>query len=115
MFSQVPTKLTLTAIFQGLLCRPFTSRFRNYWTWVHFKRGPHEYFIHLDSHTLDEIKIKRDLDAFYECLGYEKVFGPYKVKHYLSRKRSIDTHVIVGATSSPERKKIFGEDSVIPA
>lgn len=43
--------------------------------------------------------MNEDLDSFYEGLSYDEGFGPSEVKV-----------TIAGATSSTERKSIFGED-----
>lgn len=45
--------------------------------------------------------MKRDLNTFYENLGYEE------------RKQSIDTSAIMGAINTLERKEIFGENKFV--
>lgn len=44
------------------------------------KHEPHAYVICLGSLTLDEIGMKKDLNAIYENLGYEEGFGHIEVK-----------------------------------
>lgn len=71
------------------------------------------YVVHMDSLTPDEITMKKDLDTFYWNLSYEEGFVPNLVKPSLHQKKPIDTRVVVGVTSSLERKEIFGDDRVI--
>lgn len=54
--------------------------------------------------------MKKDLDDFYEDIGYEEGFILSNVKPSMQRKRLFDIHVIVGDAISTERKEIFGED-----
>lgn len=91
-----------------------SNRFPKYWAWVYFHSEPHSYVIQLDSLTLEVVKIKRYLETIYWVLFYDEGFGSTKVKSSLQRKQSIDTHAIMGAVSSMERKEIFDECEVMP-
>lgn len=70
----------------------FSDRFPKYWDWFHFYHKPHSYFAQLDSLTLEDVMMKRDLETLYSGFGYEEKFDPTKVKSSLQRKWSIKTH-----------------------
>lgn len=56
------------------------------------------------------MKIKEDLYAWYQGVGYEEGFGPNEVFSFQQKRSRIDTYTIISAFEHSERQKLFGEN-----
>lgn len=62
-------------------------------------------FYHLGSTFLpsEKVKLKEDLHAWYQGLGYDEGFGPSEVLSIHQKKRCIDTHAIFSTSDDFKR------------
>ena len=84
--------------------------FLKYWSIAHFFLPLPSYLSGFTLLSSDEVKLKEDLDVWYQGLGYEEGFGLGELLSFEQKKRLIDTHTIINTSEHLERRKCFGEE-----